>query len=299
VRDPLSGSSPPEFSGSFYKINLAENTDPTTWTPEMMMDVGKPVVVRPTLGLNNWGAPEVYFGTGRLLAKNDLSTVGQQRIFGMIDPDLVPSGNPQTDFSLPLSLSDLENVSKVTVCADTSNKLCTYQSVTGDPSGATTFGALELLFDTSKKNGGKAGFYYNLASSGTTPAERVVSAQALLGGVLITNAFTPGVNVCDNVGTGEEFAMNYLTGTGDPQLAQEQGKTGFGFGMDSSGNAVINTSLGAGLPAAPSLHVGTGSGAHGITACTQTSTGAVICQKIATLDTVLSKELSWREPLDQ
>lgn len=304
VREPTGATSPIEFSGSLYKIKLGnEDIDPTKWSAEMMSDVGKPVLVHPTLGLNTRGAPLVYIGTGRLLSKDDLSTTGQQRIYGMIDPELLPGGDVQSDFKLPLDpTKDLEDVSKVTVCADSSPKpKCTpYGGVSGDPSGKTTFADFEMLFDTSKAGKGKAGFYLNLTASGTSPAERVVSAQALLGGVLITNAFTPGVSICNNVGTGEEFVMNYQTGTGDPSLAQGAGTTGFGFGIDSTtGNAVVSRSLGAGLPASPSLHVGTGSGSHGVTACTQTSTGAVICQKIATLSDVLSQEMSWREPLDQ
>ena len=299
VRDPGT-TAPVDFGGSLWKIRLGENTDPTTWTPELVYDVDKPIAARPTIGLNNRGAPEVYAGTGRVFSKDDLATTGKQQILGMIDPELLPSGDAQGDFALPLVAANLEDVTKVTVCADITNALCTYEAVTGDPSGKTTFADFYFLFDKSKADGGKAGFSYDLSAPGTSPAERVVSAQALLGGVLITNTFIPGVSICNNVGTATEFAMNYKTGSADPNLAQAKAGSGFGFGFNkTTGVANISTSLGAGLPAAPSLHVGTGTGTHGITACTQTSTGAVICQKIATLGTVLSAELSWREPLDQ
>lgn len=300
MQDPGTGKTPIEFSGSLWKINLAENTDPTTWKAELMSNVGKPISIRPTLGLTSIGSPEVYIGTGRLFSKNDLSTIGQQQILGMIDPEELPGGTVQTGFGLPISVAgDLENVSNVAVCGDTTNTLCTYGTVTGDPSGATTFDQFEQMFNSAKTAtpiAGKAGFVYNLIAPGTSPAQRVVSAQALLGGVLITNAFTPGVSICNNVGIAMEFVMNYQTGSGDPAFSTS---TGAGFGLDANGNVSVSASLGAGLPAAPSLHVGTGTGEHELTACTQTSTGAIICQKITTLSSVLSKELSWREPLDQ
>lgn len=302
VRDPGKGGSPVEFEGSLWKLALDENTDQATWKTELMYDAQKPVLARPTIALNNRGAPEVYIGTGRLLSKDDLSTTTQQQIVGMIDPDpgVLPAGDAQSDFTLPFNKngSDFEDVTNVMVCGDTTGKLCTLNTVTGDPSGAKTFSDLEILFDKSKANGGKAGFFLNLTAPGTSPAERVVSAQALLGGILITNAFTPGMGVCNNVGTGVEFAMNYRTGTGDPSFIPSDG-SGTGFGMNAGGMVNVSTSLGAGLPASPSLHVGTGTGNRELTACTQTSTGTIICEKISTLSGVLSREVSWREPLDQ
>ncbi|MDQ2972000.1 MAG: hypothetical protein M3R20_03325, partial [Pseudomonadota bacterium] len=296
VRDE-GGAAPIEFKGSLWKLAMNENPDPTTWKPEMMFDVGLPVLARPTIGLNDRSAPEVYIGTGRLLSKDDLSTVDQQLIAGMIDPELLPAGDPQSPFTLPLTKADLENVTNVQVCADLTSVLCIYNTVTGDPSGATTYDELQMLFNEAPPTG-KAGFYRNLSAPGASPAERVVSAQALLGGVLITNAFTPGMSICNNVGTAEEFALNYKSGSGDPSLASAT--NGFGFGKNPvTGFANTSVSLGAGLPASPSLHVGTGTGDNGVTACTQTSTGAIICQKIDVLGKVLSGELSWREPLDQ
>lgn len=313
VRDPQNGSSPIEFQGSLWKLALNENTDPTTWKPELMYDTARPIVARPTLSLNARGAPQVFVGTGRLLAKDDLTTTGQQQILGIIDPELLPVGDVQSAFALPLKPGDLENVTNVQVCGDINNKLCTYGAVTGDPSGATTFAQLQMLFNEAPAIGGKAGFYLNLTvppgpkvivkSDGTQDsmavggAERVVSAQSLLGGVLISNTFIPGVGICNNVGNAVEYALNYQSGTGDPGFVSATGTSG--FGKDAGGNVITASNLGAGLPASPSLHVGTGTGNREVTACTQTSTGAIICEKINALKGVLSGEVSWREPLDQ
>jgi hypothetical protein len=131
-------------------------------------------------------------------------------------------------------------------------------------------------------------------SSDTTPAERVVSTQALLGGVLMTTTFFPGTDACTDVGRGMLYGLNYKSGTASPTLAF--------FGTTTiDGVTSVNKSidLGAGLPAPPSLHVGEGTGERTLTACVQTSTGAIICKEITTLKSVLSSEVSWREPLDK
>ena len=139
---------------------------------------------------------------------------------------------------------------------------------------------------------GIAGWYRNLTTNGTNPSERVVSSQALLGGLLLTAAYTPGTSICTGLGSSVLYGQNYETGTGDPG--------GF-FGSDSNTGLVnVSSPLGAGLPAPPSLHTGDAGDATGkktVTACTQTSTGAIVCKDVATLNPVTSGESSWREPL--
>jgi type IV pilus assembly protein PilY1 len=174
-------------------------------------------------------------------------------------------------------------------------------AVTGAGSDIDTFQELVTSFDDADK----LGWYLTLQnhpldSDGTPdtdsliPAERVVSSQALLGGVLLTTTFLPGTDTCTDVGNGRLYGMNYKTGTADPSLSY------FGTTI-KSGKEVVSrsTDLGPGLPAAPSLHVGDGSGKRKLRACVQTSTGAIICHDITTLKDVLSGEVSWREPLNK
>ncbi|HET7562841.1 MAG TPA: hypothetical protein VFJ87_10745, partial [Rhodanobacteraceae bacterium] len=300
VRDDQN-STPREYTGSLWKLKIGETPcsgGTCNWTPELMYDVKRPITIRPSLGLDSRSAPEIYAGTGKLLDSSDQKTTGQQQIFGMIDTDLLPSGDPQNDFSMPFSTSDLLDVTNIGVCVTVVKGTC---DATGDlvnaPSGVTNFADLQMLFETSKAKGGKAGFYLDLDAPGTTPSERVISAQALLGGVLITNAYTPGSDSCTSLGTGREFATDYETGTANPDATS----TNSAFGANSDGTGKTSVSLGPGLPSAPSLHAGAGdkSNSKTITACTQTSTGAIICQKVASLLPVTSGEVSWREPLDQ
>jgi len=138
-----------------------------------------------------------------------------------------------------------------------------------------------------------AGWYRNLQIDGQNPSERVVSAQALLGGLLLTTTYVPGTSICTGLGNAYLVANNYKTGTADPGAAI--------FGTGTGGRINESQGLGQGLPAPPSLHSGSAgedrNGSKKITACTQTSTGAIVCKDVATLKPVTSGETSWREPL--
>lgn len=281
-----------EFGGAFWKIAVNGDPDPTNWsatemlslknvTPAVPGDIGRPVTVRPTLGRNNRGAPMVFFGTGRLFNTNDKATSGQQRIYGVIDTSLLSTSDAQYS-TAPVPGDKIADVTDIDVFTD--------KSITGS-ADATTFDELSNLFDTANY----LGWYRDLAVSGTNPSERVVSSQTLLGSVLLTNTYVPGTSICTGLGTSSIFGLNYKTGTADPGL------TFFGT-SPSGGKDMVNPSqsLGQGLPAPPSLHLGSSdnSGNKKVTACIQTSTGAIICKDIVTLSPVTSSEQSWREPVE-
>ncbi|MGN6312548.1 MAG: pilus assembly protein [Rhodanobacteraceae bacterium] len=322
VRDDRTDS-PRNYSGSLWKISLNGSSDPTQWSAQLMYDPQAPITARPTLGLNSRGAPMVYGGTGRVLDGSDLETNGQQYIFGMIDPYLLPSGDPQSDFATSpapspmIAASNLLDITNIGVCVQvvagscsTQGALVNSQSGSTTPSGASTvpsdvtnFTELQALFScpqtppatgsTCGSDAGKAGFVYDLSAPTGKPSERVISAQALLGGVLVTNTYTPDISSCVALGTGQEYAQDFETGTANPAATM--------LGVNANGTGITSVSLGPGLPSAPSLHAGAGSQSNSkaVTACTQTSTGAIICQKVASIYPVTSGEVSWREPLDQ
>jgi type IV pilus assembly protein PilY1 len=284
------------FGGSLWKLDFTDDKgipdpDPSTWVPQQVVsDLDLPITIRPTVGRNDRGAPMVFFGTGRAYTRADLTSIAQQKIVGLIDTSLLSTSDQQYKL-LPLAMSDLLDVTGIDVFTD--------NSVTGggtDASGNTidTFNKLLGSFDTPTR----LGWYQKLTAPTTTtdktPAERVVSAQGLLGGVLLTTTFFPGTDTCTDVGRGALYGLNYKSGTANPAL-QFFGTTTVG------GKQSVNTStdLGPGLPAPPSLHVGEGTGKSKLTACVQTSTGAIICKEITTLKSVLSSEVSWHEPLDK
>jgi type IV pilus assembly protein PilY1 len=289
----LGNGSSTTFGGHFWRLLTNGNQDAKAWTATEMLSLtdasvnasnGMPVTIRPTLGRNDRGAPMVYFGTGRLYNSSDKATTETQRLFGLIDTALLPTADSQ--YSATIGFNNLINVTNVDVNGTT-------QGVTGLPTGnpkltgITSFPGLAAAFNLP----GIAGWYRNLTTNGTNPSERVVSSQALLGGLLLTAAYTPGTSICTGLGSSVLYGQNFETGTGDPG--------GF-FGVNTSGNVNVKTDLGAGLPAPPSLHTGNGKNTDGsktVTACTQTSTGAIVCKDVATLKPVTSGEASWREPL--
>ncbi|GAP67395.1 PilC domain-containing protein [Mizugakiibacter sediminis] len=295
VRDqrPAGNTDANEFSGSLYKIGINEDANPANWTANLVYNVDRPITAHPTIGRNNRGAPMVFFGTGRIFTKYDMATKGQQKIVGLIDTSLLPNADVQHK-ALPLATSDLVDV--------TSLNVTTAGALTGSgiPTGVSTFSQLLNSFDTASQ----LGWFMNLAApspatpttapDGTTvgAAERVIASQALIGGVLLTTTYVPGTDTCTDVGSGFLYGQNYKTGTADPTLQAT-------FGTASDGTVKRAIALGAGLPAAPSLHVGEGTGAREVTACVQTSTGAIICKKILTLQSVQPGEVSWREMTDK
>jgi len=273
-----SGSAPP-FGGSLWAIDFnyaGGEVDSAAWMARRVLsDMGKPVTIRPTLGLNNKRQRMVFFGTGRVYTKNDLDDKSRQVIGGVID-----------DGETTVAYDDLLDVTDVEVTTD------------GDVSGGES-GDAEDVTELAEAAEATSGWKFQLevaknASGGSLPAERVIATQVLAGGALLTTSYTPGTDQCTDQGEGRMYAMNYRTGTGDPALADLLGTKG----ADSN---VLNkfVELGKGLPSQPSLHKG-GTGADGkqkLRACVQTSSGAIICQDLLPLQSVNSGEISWREPL--
>jgi len=287
----LGNGSSSSYGGHFWRLLVNGNADPTKWTAGIMRDLtvdkvapnGMPVTVRPTLARNSRGAPEIYFGTGRLFTSQDQNTATQQRIYGLIDTALLPTADQQKSAT---GLVDVTNVAVSTTGSVTGTPAAGAKDG-GELAGVTTAAALSAVFDRATV----AGWFRNLTTNGTNPSERVVSAQGLLGNILLTAAYTPGTSICTGLGNSVLYGTNYSTGSGDPAAL---------LGSTTTGSVNVTTPIGPGLPSSPSLHTGDTAGAGGtkkVTACTQTSTGAIVCTDIATLNPVTSGESSWREPL--
>jgi Tfp pilus tip-associated adhesin PilY1 len=272
------GSASP-FGGSLWSIDFNGSTDPGDWTPRQVLSgLDRPLTIRPTLGLNGNQQPMVFFGTGRVFTKNDLSDKSQQAIAGVID-NVVGSSKTTKKYA------DLLDVTDVAVSDE--------GLVSGAGDGVTNINALTETAASS--TGWREDLEMPPGEDGSTlPSERIIATQVLSGGVLVTSAYTPGTDQCTDQGTGRLYAMNYGTGTADPGLAEFLGK-----GTTGTLNKFVP--LGKGLPSQPSLHSGStaGDGDKKLRVCVQTSSGAIICQDVKPLQGVTSGEISWREPLDK
>lgn len=262
------------FSGGLWAIDFGGETDPTKWLPRQLLSgLGKPVTIRPTLSVNDKRQRAVFFGTGRAYTKADMSDQQQQVIAGLVD-----TGGT-------VAFSSLQNVTGIDITVD--------GKVVGAGADVTDTGALQALVD------GSGGWYYNLstadANNKAIPSERVVSTQVLSDRTLLTSTYLPGTDTCTDQGEGFLYGMDYKSGTPSPGLA------GFLGSRTTSKGTLINrsVSLGAGLPSQPSLKRGVKNGKQQLRVCVQTSTGAIICYDVPTMNGINSGEISWREPLDK
>ncbi|WP_281848144.1 PilC/PilY family type IV pilus protein [Dyella sp. GSA-30] len=264
------------FSGGMWAIDFNNSTDPTAWTPRMLVSgVNRPVTIRPTLGVDDQQRSMVFFGTGRAYTKADLGDQQRQIVASIIDS----KGT--------VALSSLIDITNVQITAD--------DKVVGSPKTVANEAAFAQLVATYP------GWLYNLSvtdsNGNTVPAERVISSQALAGGVLLTTTYLPGTDTCTDQGQGLLYGMDYKSGT------SSTGLLGF-LDTTTSGQSTYvarSVSLGAGLPSQPSLHKG-GTDANGtqqLRVCVQTSSGAIICHDVTPLQGITSGEISWREPLDK
>ena len=128
--------------------------------------------------------------------------------------------------------------------------------------------------------------------------ERVLSDPRLLGGTAFFTTFIPDNDICDAAGTGNVYALFYLTGTAYKNPIIGQTTTG------SNTFSSTSVSLGTGLPSQMAVQIGqqgsglsgtaSGSGCQGsVTGFIQGSTGAInqLCAKPAL--PLWSRYISW------
>jgi len=135
-----------------------------------------------------------------------------------------------------------------------------------------------------------------------TPGERNLASATLLGGTVFFTTFIPTTDVCQATGTGQLYAVYYLTG--GPYTASAIG------GVPAGSNTLTakSLSLGQGLPTQMQVHVGgelpinpTGPTTAGdcagarVIGITQTSTGAAPITCVKPAQSFYSRMVSWRD----
>jgi type IV pilus assembly protein PilY1 len=106
-----------------------------------------------------------------------------------------------------------------------------------------------------------------------TPGERNLSSPTLIGGTVFFTTFIPSTDICLGIGTGQLYAVFYLTG--GPYTASAIGTAASG----SNTLTAKSLSLGQGLPSQMGIQVGAqGSGTSGTASssgCTGRLTGFI------------------------
>jgi type IV pilus assembly protein PilY1 len=134
------------------------------------------------------------------------------------------------------------------------------------------------------------------APGGGDPSERCVAKPTILGGITTFTTFLPNDSACSFTGESFLYALYYKTGTSyiDPII----GFTGdtMTVGSDTVQETARRISLGNGVAATPSLHVGE---AEGVKAFVQASTGEIeIIEEINLPEAFRSKPLFWLQTDD-
>lgn len=205
------------WRGKVYRILTNDDPDPNNWTLEMIMNTQRPITAEGTVATDEYNHLWVYFGTGRLYSEFDVADTTTEHLYVGFRDDTVHSTN----------YANLYNVTDVQV--DTLDQV----HLAGG--GIVEFDSLVTLVNN------RLGWYRWL----TWPGERCLTSSLVIGGATLFTTFRPGLDICSYGGTGELYALYYLTGTAytEPFL----GSTG------NTNNVSVN--LGAGMPSEPSLYV--------------------------------------------
>ena len=135
-----------------------------------------------------------------------------------------------------------------------------------------------------------------------TLGERNLASATLLGGTVFFTTFIPTTDICQSTGTGQLYAVYYLTG--GPY-------TSSAIGTVTSGSKTLTAKsllLGQGLPTQMEIHIGaelpltpTGPTTPGdcsgsrVIGVTQTSTGATPITCVKPAQSFYSRIVSWRD----
>jgi type IV pilus assembly protein PilY1 len=304
---------PANPSGNLHRLNINESNNPGSWSLEVRLATGQPVLTRPTLSVDKYQHRWVYVGTGRFLVNDDKTSDAQQTLYGFRDNPEIPA-SPTNSTSLPAT-NNLVDVSNARVSTDASTtppfKVRGVAMLTSPNDG---FDDLLAAYD-ARGASWKDGWFINLTAAAGEPANRIVKEGALLGGAYLQPNYTPSVNLCGGSGTSSLFGLHFKTGTA---IGAASEKTIFGAHDATNVNAVTNNNDGTanntgdsirefvdgalpskGLASSPSLHLGKPTSdtdcSGGLKAITQKSDGSIESTDAETPNCIRSGETSWRE----
>lgn len=173
-----------DLQGNLWSVDIS-NSDASKWTALVLFKAGKPITVTPAVTLNpnfpSLGSLMVFFGTGRLLNTNDLSSTDIQSFYGVIDD------SPTT----PYTQSNLLEQTLTTLTAAQSGQ-------DSDTRISTN------LFPSPPQKG----WFFNLPNSG----ERVISDPRIDNGGVVFTTYTPATSACSVGGTSFLMDVNFING---------------------------------------------------------------------------------------
>jgi type IV pilus assembly protein PilY1 len=242
-----------------------------------------PITAAATVSADTSNNIWVFFGSGRFFSQDDKGDTAPQYFFGVKDPCATSATCTQTTTSQQPNLLDVSDAVVCNPCDEGTTEVTNAGS-------NTSLGQLQDAVQNMD------GWFTTLPTAG----ERSLSTPTILGGTVFFTTFIPTTDICVAAGSGNLYALYYLTGTAYKESA-------IGHVTGSTTDIAKSISLGTGLPSQMAVQIGSegsgksgeggaGSGCAGrVTGFIQASTGVLgsVCGKPALSS--WSRMLSWRD----
>jgi type IV pilus assembly protein PilY1 len=301
--------------GTMWRVGCVGTNPPGIPTALVSLGSTKPITAAPSASQDEDGRLWIYFGTGKFYDEIDKQNTDTQSLVGIKEPiDWTDSDTDGDSEDLTIDFNGC--ASAVTVPETNLLDVTDYRVFEGgyvdtDPTDGvlevnTTFDNLVLDIEQTTADTDDPKYYdgwiLNLpvpvdpVTGLDDPSVRCVSKPTILGGITTFTTFTPDDDPCAFEGEGSLYAVYYKTGTAywEPIIGYEDGIL-TEAGQDYKETSRV-MSLGAGVAATPSLHVGE---QEGVRAFVQSSTGEIeIINEINLPEAFRSKPLLWLQPGD-
>lgn len=254
--------------GKMYRITGTTASSAGTSSLFVTMATTTPITSAPAIAIDDDDRFWVYFGTGRFFADSDKTNTDVQALVGVKEPidfDDADSDGDTEEFTYGEVQSSL-NVTLYTVYENG------YIDEDSDGSYDTTFSALvddmkQYASDTTTPRP------YDGWILGLTGGERCITKPTVLGGIVTFSTYAPIADVCSYEGDSYLYALYYKTGTAYYESVVGYGDDTITVGSETLKEISRSVSMGHGVSASPSLHIGKRKGARVIV---QTSTGEIL-----------------------
>jgi len=271
------------WAGKAYRMKVQSNTGATqdtigSWTPQVLIDAGKPITAPISVSTDSLRNRWLYFGTGRYFTAADNLLADTNNYYGLKEP----RNTSGTYTYAAVNTSKLVDVTSVKVKVDTGE-------LTPVPSVSPALGTGASVSDLERRMRQYTDASQLLSgwSRDFQAGERNFGSATLLGGTLSYTTFLPVFDDCSIGGSAALYVVNSLTGTAgkDSIIAQTD---------DDYVDYIID--LGSSPATTPSLHKGEGYTTDNKTkAIVQTANGEIITVDQDNKESVRDGEASWRQ----
>jgi type IV pilus assembly protein PilY1 len=297
-----------DTQGTMWRVGCVGNNWAGNQSVLVNLGATKPITAAPSASQDDDGRMWIYFGTGKFLHEDDKSNTDAQSIVGVKEPldwydaDADGDDDELTIYHLgdclaaqTVPVGNLLNVTDYDVYEGG------YVDINDDQVYDMTF--VQLVADMKQIAADPDvpkhydGFILDMYTPGAPdPSERCVAKPTILGGITTFTTFLPNDSACAFEGESFLYALFYKTGTSYSEPIVGYGThqiTVAGADYDQTARRI---SLGNGVAATPSLHVGE---AEGVKAFVQASTGEIeIIEEINLPEAFRSKPLYWLQTDD-